>query len=510
MKKLLIFILFLFFLLLINPINAVEFTGIDYKNEYLEPGKTYDLWVIITPEKEINNTVIGVSPYGVGSEYIQIIKGRDYEGNLLQSEKGVGHFIIHIKEDAPSKDYNILAYCNYTKDGKKYSDNRIFEIPIRGKPTLTVENPSVINEGINRIYIKIKNKGTGIAQNIKIKFEEGNNIYALSEGYIKYLKPGKTGTVEIKVYGENSGIAKLPYTLTYSNPYNDLQLVDKRETESRKSKTITYNYKNQKTVEESGNLIFKIIPNDAIDLNVKDCSFPVGKVNNFTLSIKNNYKDSKFTVIIGKYYIGNNQKTLSINYGEIKNITFNIKVEEMGVKEIPVRIIFGGNEIERNISVNIIGKVDLVLTGVNVEGITEKTITGDLSNIGTDKAKSVLISVKKTERVIPLRPYENYFIGTLNPDDYGSFELHAKVINETDSIPIVIQYRDENNNLIKIEKNISIKNLINPNQSQENNDYIPLIIGILFIVGVLFLLYWNFFKKNKKIIIKNNKNNREV
>ena len=84
----------------------------------------------------------------------------------------------------------------------------------------------------------------------------------------------------------------------------------------------------------------------------------------------------------------------------------------------------------------------------------EKTITGDLSNIGTTKARSVLVSIKRTDNIIPIRPYENYFVGTLNADDYGSFELHCQINGNASEIPIIITYRDEDNNLIKMEKNI--------------------------------------------------------
>ena len=492
------FILFLLFVLLIifiDSIYGVEITSFDYKNEYLEPGKTYDLWVVILPEEEINNTVISIYPYGISKKYIQVLKGEDYEGHLLQGEKGVGHFLIYIRENTPSGDYKIVVYCNYTRDGKRYSDNRVFEIPIRGKPALTLEYPPVIKEGVNKIYIKIKNEGTGTAQDVKIEFEDGNNIYALSEGYIKYIKPGESKLVEIEVYGENIGMAKLPYTLTYSSPYDNLQLVDKKETEGINSKTIVYNYKNQKIIKERGNLVFKIIPNDAINIGVKNYILPLGEVCNFTLFIKNNYRNTNFTVIVGKYYIGNSQKIIPINYGEVKNITFTIKVDEGGVKEIPVKVIFDGNEIERNVSIDVVGEVEIVLTGVNVEGTEEKVITGDISNVGTGRAKGVLISVKETEDVVPLKPYENYFIGTLNPDDYGSFELHAKVTNKTDIIPVVIQYRDENNRLIKIERNISVKKVdIFSYESRGNNSYIPMIIGGLFVLGVLLLLYRIFSK----------------
>lgn len=489
------FILFLL-LISINSVLGIKFVNFDYKNEYLEPGKTYDLWVVIIPDEEINNTVLGICPYGLSKRYIQILKGEDYEGHLLRSEKGVGHFVISIREGTPSGDYKIVVYCNYTRDGERYFDSRIFEIPVRGKPLLILEYPPVIKEGIDNIHIKIKNKGTGTAQDVKLRFEEGDNVYALSEGYLKYIKPGEMGVVKIKIYGEDVGIAKLPYILTYRNPYNDLPQVDKSETEKIKSKTVTYNYRNQGIVEERGKLIFSVIPSNAIDVDVKNYILPVGETVNFTLSIKNNYRDSNFTVIVGRYYIGNNQRILSINYGEIKDVTFTVNVGESGVKEIPVKVIFDGNEVEMNVSVQVIGRAEIVLTGVNVEGGMEKVITGDISNVGTGQAKGVMISVKETESVIPLKPYENYFIGTLNPDDYGSFELHAKVVNETENIPVIIQYRDENSEVVKIERNISVKGRnVYLNGNQKKGSYIVLVVGVLFVITVLILLYRIFFRR---------------
>ena len=506
MKKFpfIIFLTFLSLFLILNTINAIEFTSIDYKNQYLEPSKTYDLWVVITPEKEINNTIIGIYPYGESKDYIQIIKGKDNEGQLFASEKGVGHFIIKIKDNAPSKDYKLVAYCNYTEDNKQYSENRIFTIPVRGAPIITIENPPTINEGVNKIYLKITNKGTGTAQNIKMQFNNDNdNIYSLSEGYIDYLKPHQTKLMEVKIYASGDGIVKLPYKLTYNNPYDNLQLTDKTETEGE-TNTITYNYKNQKTVEETGNLIFKVIPKNVVELEVNNYNYPVGEINNFTLSLKNNYKDANFIITIGNYYLGNNQKSLFIKHGEKENISFKIKINEIGIKEIPIKIIFDGNEINKNISINVIGKVQLVLTGVNVEGMDEKTITGDLSNIGTTKAKSVLVSIKRTDNIIPVRPYENYFVGTLNADDYGSFELHCQINGNASEIPIIITYRDEDNNLIKMEKNISISvenGQISNNENYGNTggfiNYIIIGIGVLFCIGVIYLMYRGFVRKNE-------------
>ncbi|MBW9223725.1 hypothetical protein KKP90_03990 [Methanothermococcus sp. SCGC AD-155-E23] len=491
------FFLFLFLIFSI-PVYGVEFVNFDYKNEYLEPGKTYDLWVVIQAEEEMNNSVVGIYPYGVGSQYIEILKGKDYIGYLPEGVIDVGHFFIHIKEGTPSGDYKVVVYCNYTRDGKKYSNNRVFEIPVRGKPALTLEYTPLIEEGMNRIYIVIKNEGTGTAQDVKIRFEEGENIYALSEGYIPYIKPGEGKAIEVKVYGVGTGMAKLPYILQYSTPYNNLQLVEKSESESIHSKTVTYTYKNQRKVEERGNLVFKIIPSDAVEIEVKNPLLPLGEITNFTLTLKNNYRDTRFTVMVGRYYIGNNKKSLFLRKGEVRNITFTLKMEEGGIKEIPVKVIFEGKEIERNIAVDVIGKAELVLTGVNVEGTGDLIITGDLSNLGTGRARGVLISLKKTEYVIPMKPYENYFIGTLEPNDYGSFELHAKVINETDVIPVVIQYREENNRVVKVERNISVRGMDIYISGKREGEYIPLIFGGLFLLGVLFLLYRVFLGKGSK------------
>jgi len=495
MRRFLFLILFLIFSI---SVYGVEFVNFDYKNEYLEPGKTYDLWVVILAEEEMNNSVVGIYPYGIGSSYIEVLKGKDYIGYLPEGVIDVGHFLIHIKEGTPSGDYKVVVYCNYTRDGREYSGNRVFEIPVRGKPALTLEYTPLIEEGMNSIYIVIKNGGTGTAQDVKLEFEEGENIYALSEGYIPYIKPGEGKAIEVKVYGVGAGMAKLPYVLQYSTPYNNLQLVEKSESEGIHSKTVTYTYKNQKRVEERGNLVFKVIPSDAVEIEVKNPSLPLGEITNFTLTLKNNYRDTRFTVIVERYYIGNSKKSLFLRKGEVGDVTFTLKMEEEGIKEIPVKVIFEGKEIERNISVDVIGRAELVLTGVNVEGIGNLIITGDLSNLGTGRAKGVLISLKKTEDVIPVKPYENYFIGILEPNDYGSFELHAKVVNETDVIPVVIQYRDENNRVVKMEKNISIMGMDIYLSKREKGGYLPLIFGALFLLGVLFLLYRTFLGKGSR------------
>jgi len=221
-----------------------------------------------------------------------------------------------------------------------------------------------------------------------------------------------------------------------------LELTQKSETIKGDSKTETLTYKNKNIVEETGILTFNVFPNDLISLNIKNPIITIGKIENLTISIKNNYKDSLFVVQINKYFVGDNQKPIFIKKGEIKNLTFKIKVDKWEITPLPIILYFDNNQIEKNLTINVIGKADLVLSGVDVENsFNEVKITGDIDNIGTGKAKSVLISIEKTKNIIPKKPYENYFVGTLNPDGYGSFELHCQIKGAVNEIPLKITYR---------------------------------------------------------------------
>ena len=312
-KNIVVFLLLMLLLAVtISTNSAVKFTSIDFKNQYLEPSKTYDLWAVIDPEENINNTILTLKPYLYSKDYIEIIKGVDEEGNLFSSEKGVGHFIIKIKENAPPKDYKLIVQCNYEKDGKYYLENRVFTVPVRGIPSLVVEYPSTIVEGTNTLYLTVSNKGTGEAQNVKIEFNNDNeNIYSLSDGYINYIKPGENKLMKIKLICNQEGTYKLPYKLTYNNPYDNLQL--KTKTESVQTGNVvstSYSYENQKVVEKTGNLIFKVIPKNNYNINLLKYTYPVKKINNFTILLKNNYENTTYTIKLGKYFIGTNEKKI--------------------------------------------------------------------------------------------------------------------------------------------------------------------------------------------------------
>lgn len=497
-----IFVIFLFLFLLTQNSAYIIFKNIDYKAQYLEPSKTYDLYITIESDKEINNTVVYIKPSNqISKKYIKIIKGKQWIGHIFPSELEVAHFIIKIKPNTPNYDYKMIVYCNYTRDKQQYSENRIFTLPVRGKANLVIEsNNNILKVGNNKILLLLTNKGTGTAENIKVEFKNSKNIVVLGNNAftITSLNPKTSTYIPLTVFAKKEGVYSITYKITYKNPYNLLELTQKSETINGDSKTETMTYKNKNIVEETGILTFNVFPNDLISLNIKNPIITIGKIENLTISIKNNYKDSLFVVQINKYFVGDNQKPIFIKKGEIKNISFQIKVDKEGITSLPIILYFDNNQIEKNLTINVIGKADLVLSGVNVENsFNEVKITGDIDNIGTGKAKSVLISIEKTKNIIPKKPYENYFVGTLNPDDYGSFELHCQIKGVVNEIPLKITYRDENNNLISIYKTIKInKNIISlKNGNKDEVNYLVVGIAVMFCIGVIYLIYRGFVKK---------------
>ena len=130
------------------------------------------------------------------------------------------------------------------------------------------------------------------------------------------------------------------------------------------------------------------------------------------------------------------------------------------------------------------------------------TVSGDLNNFGTTDARNVMVSVAASDKVVPAQPYARYYIGTLEADDFSSFELSAQVLSSNiSSIPIVIEFRDPNNAYMSVRENIPIvsNTLTSASTSAEDKDS-PMLLwavaGIL-AIGITALIY-NSWKKRKE------------
>jgi len=81
------------------------------------------------------------------------------------------------------------------------------------------------------------------------------------------------------------------------------------------------------------------------------------------------------------------------------------------------------------------------LTGVQVvpEG-GRLRVSGSASNLGTTDAQSVLVSVVGSDRVTPVEPNPEFFVGPVPASDFASFDVYAATEGNVSTIPLEISY----------------------------------------------------------------------
>jgi len=85
----------------------------------------------------------------------------------------------------------------------------------------------------------------------------------------------------------------------------------------------------------------------------------------------------------------------------------------------------------------VINNLELSSSGSSYE------VSGDVSNAGLEDAKSVIVTAGSPAKGTD--PYPNYVIGSLDSDDFSSFEVTFTGQGLT-SVPIVVQYKDDDGN----------------------------------------------------------------
>lgn len=184
--------------------------------------------------------------------------------------------------------------------------------------------------------------------------------------------------------------------------------------------------------------------------------------------------------------------------------TLNTMVSTRGNKEMQFSTsYFNGDNLhtssDTNYSIDVVDQSALILSALEVENAGNVySIAGDINNFGTTDAKNVMISVMATDNVTPVQPYEKYFVGTLESDDFSSFELSASTQgSNVDEIPLLIEFRNTNNAYAYINENISVQKGVVPISS--NNEGIPfMVIGLVAVVciAVIGIIVYS-WKKNK-------------
>jgi hypothetical protein len=155
------------------------------------------------------------------------------------------------------------------------------------------------------------------------------------------------------------------------------------------------------------------------------------------------------------YFIGN------LDSNGSSTVTFNVIPQASTDLEFRVDYFNGINKHSTALKIPVIpgqGKKQANLILSNIEQKTEGDIcyvTGDVTNAGLEIAKSVVVS--SGSPAIPVDPNKEYVVGSLNPDDFSSFEITFKTDKET-TIPLVITYKDADGNIFTKESSIEIDN----------------------------------------------------
>jgi cbb3-type cytochrome oxidase subunit 3 len=205
-----------------------------------------------------------------------------------------------------------------------------------------------------------------------------------------------------------------------------------------------------------------------------------------------------------EYFIG------SIPAGNKSTATFTLNTmhSNPGKRDVSFAVsYFNGDNLRQTSKltrqVDLIGQHSLIFTSLDVSRAGNRyAISGDLNNFGTTDAKNVMISVADSDNIMPVQPYARYYIGTLETDDFSSFELSAQAMSGgVSSIPVIIEFRDPNNAYISIRENISVStNSIAsasaaPGEEKDSPVMLWAIAGIL-AIGITALIY-NSWKKRR-------------
>jgi hypothetical protein len=179
------------------------------------------------------------------------------------------------------------------------------------------------------------------------------------------------------------------------------------------------------------------------------------------------------------YFIGN------LAPDQSEEVDFEISASQSSTLVVRVQYRNGINlhETLLSIPVSLTGgkiKAEPILNNIEIQAETGYyQVTGDVTNAGLDSAKSVLITTGAPAE--PVDPYRVYVVGSLDTDDFSSFELTFKAARG-EQVPLIIQYKDEDGNSFE-ERLLIDLDVAAAGEEEEGLD--PVLIGVLLIVVIV-------------------------
>ena len=97
----------------------------------------------------------------------------------------------------------------------------------------------------------------------------------------------------------------------------------------------------------------------------------------------------------------------------------------------------------------------MVVNNIEVTGSGSTiTLSGDVTNAGLKDAYAVKVTVD--DPAAAADPYPVYVVGGLEPDDFSSFEVTCTVPQGASSVPLLVQYRDEDGKTYSTTVSVSL------------------------------------------------------
>ena len=180
---------------------------------------------------------------------------------------------------------------------------------------------------------------------------------------------------------------------------------------------------------------------------------------------------------------------------ESREVSFDITAREETDLLITTTYRTGTNahthELSIPIEVGIGGKsASLVINNVELDSgdLGYHRISGDVNNAGLKTAEAVVITT--TDPAGPVEPYRNYVIGSLNPDDFSSFDL-TFTADDMSHIPVLVTYKDKSGNNFSEEFTLDLSYAFDANTASKFTDSFQVMwVVLIVIIGFGLFIAW--------------------
>jgi hypothetical protein len=178
-------------------------------------------------------------------------------------------------------------------------------------------------------------------------------------------------------------------------------------------------------------------------------------------------------------------------------VSFNITPREAGNLSITAVYQNGANLHRRTIFLPVmvdddLKRASLVASNLVVtrEGGTYR-MTGDVSNAGLEVANAVTVTAGGS--AVPVDPFRSYVVGSLNPDDFASFEVSFTARNAS-SVLLLLQFKDRDGRIFSGQTEVPLAPSSGPAEAAPALPPAFLLLGVLAVI-VAGIILWSWQKR---------------